>query len=121
MQLDGGGSSDRNPRPSKLDFKISSLDPIGNFDCRASVNFLLAVSKRGGSNSVITPCAIGGGLESLRSSAMRRIMATRAVGLKTNKPKMVAAIRTSADKNQIPARFTLAPLSESYCSCITLS
>src|SRR5882762_9637742 len=109
MQLDGGGSTDRNPCPSKIDFRISSLDPTGNFDCKASVNFLLAVSKCGQSSFVITPCAIGGGLELLRSGAMRIPMTKRAVGLKTNRPEIVAAIRASADKNQIPARFTFGP------------
>jgi len=42
---------------------MSSLDPTGNFDCKTPVNFLLAASKCGQSSLVITPCAIGGGLD----------------------------------------------------------
>src|SRR5260370_16980588 len=109
MQLDGGGSMGRNPWSSKIDFKMSSLEPTGNFDCKTSVNFLLAASKCGQSSFVIAPCAIGGGLESLRSPAMRMPMTRRAVGLKTNKPERVPATSASIAKNQIPKRFTLVP------------
>ena len=99
----------RNPWSSKIDFKMSSLDPTGNFDCKTSVNFLLAASKCCQSSFTMTPCAIGGGLESLRRPAMRMPMTRRAVGLKTNKPESVVATRASIAKNQIAERFTLGP------------
>src|SRR5260370_14798781 len=121
MQLDGGGSMGRNPWSSKIDFKMSSLDPTGNFDCKTSVNFLLAASKCGQSSFVIAPCAIGGGLESLRSPAMRMPMTRPAVGLKTNKPERVAPTNASMAKTLISERFTLGPsLPQTNCSCVTL-
>src|SRR5258708_39106561 len=121
MQVAGGGSLGRNPWSRILDFKLSSLDPTGNFDCKTSVNFLLAALKCGQSSFVIAPCAIGGGLESLRSPAMRMPMTRRAVGLKTNKPERVAATSASIAKNQIAERFTFGPsLPQTYCSRVTL-
>jgi hypothetical protein len=48
-------------------------------------------------------------------------MTKRAVGLKINRPEIVAAISASAEKIKIPARFTFGPPSESYRSSITLS
>lgn len=113
----------RNPCPSKIDFKVSSFDPTGNFDCKASVNFLLAVSKCGQSSFVITPCAIGGGLELWNRGAMRIPTTKSVVGLNTNKPIMAVAITATIDTNQIPPRFTFGSLSirGNYCSCATLS
>jgi hypothetical protein len=104
--LVGSGSMDRNPCPSKLDLKISSFDPTGNFDCRTSVIFLLAASKCGQSIFVMTPCAIGGGPAFIKSGAIKTPTTKRAVGSKTNIPEIVAAKRASIATNQMPTRFT---------------